>query len=144
MTKDKGTDLEERSSSLYRQCQLSSMLHHIFCYRLSVMLSLMKGCSQSQPKIFCFRHLIPFTTSTVHFYQSWSKEWLFGMQVGRRELKEHSCSHLRTKEMLDDVEDDVLWKLNERNMLDLIMLDDVAAICWIRLAGLFGQLTLLC
>ena len=45
--------------------------------------------------------------------------------------------------MLDDVEDDVLWRLSERNM-DSIMLDDVAAICWIRLAGLFGQLTLLC
>ena len=45
--------------------------------------------------------------------------------------------------MLDDVEDDVLWKLNELNMLDSIMLGDVAAICWIRLAGLFGHLTLL-
>ena len=45
--------------------------------------------------------------------------------------------------MMDDVEYDVLWKLNERNMLDSIMLGDVAAICWIRLAGLFGQLTLL-
>ena len=52
--------------------------------------------------------------------------------------------------MLGDVEDGVLrksnfvqhrltWWANERNMLDSTMLDDVAAICWIRLAGPLGQ-----
>ena len=53
---------------------------------------------------------------------------------------QHFRSHLRTKEMLDDVEDDNMqhrptWWPNECNMLDSTMLDDVASTCWIRLAG---------
>ena len=96
-----------------------------------------------------------------------AKQWIIAMETDTQKVSlagmrafnnvvntlakwmQHFCSHLRTKEMLDDVEDDVWWKSNfiqyratccpnACNMVDSTMLDDVASTCWISLARALG------
>ena len=61
-------------------------------FRPSEMLSMMMVFFLSQPKSFCFPHLILFMTFTARFYQSWNRECIYGelpVQVKRcKEKKE--------------------------------------------------------